>query len=108
MDIEAAAYGTFPASKQKDEILFVDRTGMHRLPVQRCACKQNWPLSAQLMDMGFFPSSFHSPKTVFTFSLLDEICSDSLECKTSMAGAFKKIVCKMSPFFPHTVPVSPC
>lgn len=108
IDIESAAYGTFPSGKQKDDILFVDRTGMHRLPVQRCVCKQDWPLSAQLMDMGFFPGSFHSPKTVFTFSLLDEIRLDSLECKTSMTRAFKKIVRKTSPSFPHTVPVSPC
>lgn len=100
------AYGGFPKTARKGDILFIDRTGIHRLPVRKCNCKADWPLSSQLMEMGFFPSSFHSPKTVFTFNVLDEIRLDSLECKTSMTRIFKKIVRKTAPNFPHTVPVS--
>jgi hypothetical protein len=57
---------------------------------------------------GFFPASFNRPKTVFTFTVLDDFLLDNLECGTSAMNYYSKLQRMTSSMFPHLVPVMPC
>ncbi|KAG2738524.1 hypothetical protein P692DRAFT_201873906 [Suillus brevipes Sb2] len=56
--------------------------------------------------MGLFPASFTSPKTAFTFAVLDDFLLDNLECRTSVMNYYSKLRRVTSSVFPHLVPVS--
>ncbi|KAG1725161.1 uncharacterized protein EDB91DRAFT_1254899 [Suillus paluster] len=58
----------------------------------------------QLFEMGLFPASFTSPKTAFTFVVLDDFLLDNLECGTSAMNYYSKLRRVTSSVFPHLVP----
>ena len=87
-------------------LIFVDRSGVHKLAVHWCQCSNAAEQDIQLLDMGFFPASFRRVRTVFTFAVLDDFLVDNLECKTSASSYYTKIRHITSKVFPHTVPVS--
>ncbi|KAG1862833.1 hypothetical protein DFJ58DRAFT_656749, partial [Suillus subalutaceus] len=45
----------------------------------------------QLFEISLFPASFTSPKTAFTFAVLDDFLLDNLECGTSAMNYYSKL-----------------
>lgn len=106
-----AEYGNgLPKLKGPNVVCFVDTSGVHKLRVHMCHCPNTQANDLQFMAMGFFPASVDSPKTVFTFSLLDDLRLNNLECHTPFRSYWKTLVRKTSCEFPLSVPVSrpPC
>lgn len=93
--------------KGNHNMVIVDATGVHPIKVVWCGCSDAAPQEVQLFELGLFPSSFKSPKTAFTFSVLDDFRLDNLECKTAARRYFNKLRRLTSPAFPQSVPVSP-
>lgn len=113
VDEEDFTYFSFPSSQQGGSgsgattmMSIVDRTGVHQLEVHWCRCANAAQDDIQLLEMGFFPSSYKRIRTVFTFHVLDEYLLDNLECKTSAMHFYEKIRRLTCSAFPHTVPVS--
>ncbi|KAG1844237.1 hypothetical protein F4604DRAFT_1937648 [Suillus subluteus] len=57
----------------------VDTSGLHSLMIRFCWCASALGPDMQLFEIGLFPASFTSPKTVFTFAVLDNFLLDNLE-----------------------------
>jgi hypothetical protein len=57
----------------------------------------------QLMMEGLFPATFHQPKTVFTFQVLEDYHLDNLECKTTPNQFFSHLRRLTNDEFPNTV-----
>lgn len=89
-------------------VTIVHTNGMHRLPVILCGCpgRQERVLDDYL-ELGLFPASFHTIRTVFTFAVLDDNLLSYLECHTTSMQYFQKLRRLTNPAFPHTVKVSP-
>ena len=86
-------------------VTFVDRSGVHPIPVQFCKCSNASAADIQLFQMGFFPASFLlRPQTAFTFGVLNDFLIDNLECKTSAQSYYEKLRQLTSAIFPHLVP----
>jgi len=86
--------------------VIVDKSGVHRLGIKFCKCPGAMSPDIQLFQVGLFPASFSKPKTVFTFSVLDDFLLDNLECGTSAMNYFNKLRRITSGSFPHLIPVS--
>jgi hypothetical protein len=86
--------------------IIVDSTGVHRIRVQRCTCKDALPLDEQMFALGLFPATFQRVRTAFTFRVLDEFLVENVECKTSAFNFYGKLRRITSNTFPHMVPVS--
>jgi hypothetical protein len=84
----------------------VDTSGLHSLMIRFCRCSNALSQDMQLFEMGLFPASFTSPKTAFTFAVLDDFLLDNLECGTSAMNYYSKLRRVTSSVFPHLVPVS--
>lgn len=84
----------------------VDRSGIHSLMIRFCRCTNAMTADKQLFETGLFPASFTSPKTAFTFEVLDDFLLDNLECGTSAMNYYSKLRRVTSSVFPHLVPVS--
>ncbi|KAG1787530.1 uncharacterized protein HD556DRAFT_1312716 [Suillus plorans] len=61
----------------------VDTSGLHSLMIRFCKCTDAMSPDMQLLETSLFPASFTSPKTAFTFAVLDDFLLDNLECGTS-------------------------
>ncbi|KAG1721470.1 uncharacterized protein EDB91DRAFT_1240306 [Suillus paluster] len=70
--------------------IVVDTSGLHSLMIRFCRCADTLSPDMQIFEMGLFPASFTSPKTTFTFVVLDDFLLDNLEFTSSV--------------FPHLVP----
>lgn len=106
---EAASFGLHIDEQWKKgnhNMVIVDATGVHPIKVVWCGCSDAAPREVQLFELGLFPSSFKSPKTAFTFAVLDDFRLDNLECKTAARRYFNKLQRLTSPAFPQSVPVS--
>ncbi|KAG1853038.1 hypothetical protein F4604DRAFT_1933492 [Suillus subluteus] len=57
----------------------VDTSGVHSLMIRFCRCASALGPDMQLFEIGLFPASFTSPKTAFTFAVLDDFLLDNLE-----------------------------
>ncbi|KAG2347668.1 hypothetical protein BDR05DRAFT_876613 [Suillus weaverae] len=86
--------------------MVVDTSGLHSLMIRFCWCTNALSPDMQLFKMGLFPVSFTSPKTAFTFAVLDDFLLDNLECGTSAMNYYSKLRRITSSVFPHLVPVS--
>jgi hypothetical protein len=92
-------------TKGKDILIVVDSSGVHHLPVVWCKCKDHEDRKdLQLLQMGYYPASYRSTRTVFTFSVLDEFIISNLECKTPAMSFYAKLRRLTSKAFPDTVP----
>ena len=58
----------------------VDRSGVHRLAIQPYHCHGHPPIHHQLLQIGLYPATQTSPRTAFTFAILDDF---RLMCKVS-------------------------
>ena len=93
-------------SAQCPMVTIVDITGVHELRARFCRCSplDNCSLTDQLISMGLFPATMKSPRTAFTFQLLDDLNLMNLEGKVSTFKYFKKLRRLTSNAFPHLVP----
>ncbi|KAG1888830.1 hypothetical protein F4604DRAFT_1915893 [Suillus subluteus] len=82
----------------------VDTSGLHSLMIRFCRCTGALSSDMQLFEIGLFPVSFTSLKTVFTFAVLDDFLLDNLECGTSAMNYYSKLRRITSSVFPHLVP----
>ncbi|KAG1850665.1 hypothetical protein F4604DRAFT_1934338 [Suillus subluteus] len=82
----------------------VDTSGLHSLMIRFCRCASALGPNMQLFEIGLFPASFTSPKTAFTFAVLDDFLLDNLECGTSAMNYYSKLRRITSSVFPHLVP----
>ncbi|KAG1837769.1 hypothetical protein F4604DRAFT_1692091 [Suillus subluteus] len=69
----------------------VDTSGIHSLMIRFCWCASALGPDMQLFEIGLFPASFTSPKTVFTFAVLDDFLLDNLECGMSAMNYYSKL-----------------
>lgn len=86
-------------------LTYVHINGVHQLPTSFCKCAGAPSEEIQLLRMGLFPSTSHSPGTAFTFQLLDDYLLENLECKTSALHYFSKLRRMTSKAFPNLVKV---
>ncbi|KAG1814166.1 hypothetical protein DFJ58DRAFT_740006 [Suillus subalutaceus] len=84
--------------------MVVDTSGVHSLMIRFCQCASALGPNMQLFEIGLFPASFTSPKTAFTFAVLDDFLLDNLECGTSAMNYYSKLRRITSSVFPHLVP----
>ncbi|KAG1852523.1 hypothetical protein F4604DRAFT_1933676 [Suillus subluteus] len=82
----------------------VDTSRIHSLMIRFCRCADALSPDMQLFETGLFPASFTSPKTAFTFTVLDDFLLDNLECGTSAMNYYSKLRRITSSVFPHLVP----
>ena len=57
----------------------------------------------QLLEAGLYPTSISSPRTAFTFRVLDNFLLTNKECKTSAMAYYSKLRRVTNNAFPHTV-----
>lgn len=86
-------------------MVILHTNGIHHLPAVPCICQNAPSEEIQFLRMGFFPSTYHNIKTIFTFQLLDDYLLDNLECKTSANHYFSKLRRSTSMAFPTSVAV---
>ena len=86
-------------------LIVVDRSGIHLLPGIWCRCQQAVPEEYQALDMGLYPASAKTIRTVFTFQCLDDFLTDNQECNTSAYHYVEKLRRLTNSSFPHTAPV---
>ena len=96
----------FPVYKKRHHKLLVDRTGVHPMQVNLCHCPDAESQDLQYMATGLFPSSFLEVETAFTFTLLDDLRMDNLECKTAVQNFWHRLRRITAPLQPESVPVS--
>lgn len=84
-------------------VLIVDSSQLLSLPAVYCGCGDVSADDLSLLDLGFFPASFRTIKTVFTFRCLDDFRLSNLECKTSAYQYFQKLKRLTNPAFPNSV-----
>lgn len=87
-------------------VCVVHSTGVYHRSIRYCKCPGSSGYPLQLLSIHFFPSSFKTPETVFTFDVLDHFYIDAMECKTSAGSFFTKLRRLTSNAFPEQVPVS--
>ncbi|KAH6901080.1 hypothetical protein BKA70DRAFT_1375132 [Coprinopsis sp. MPI-PUGE-AT-0042] len=85
-------------------LIVVHLNGVHYLPFHFCRCPGHVSDDLQLLRNGFYPATFKSIRTVFTFQLLDDYLLDILECHTSAFHYYSKLCRVTNKPFPHTVP----
>jgi hypothetical protein len=91
-------------TKRKNILIVVDSSGVHHLLVVWCKCKDyENRKDLQLLQMGYYPASFRSTWTVFTFAVLDEFLVSNLECKTPAMSFYAKLRRLTSKAFPNTI-----
>jgi hypothetical protein len=91
---------------KEDVICVVHTSGIFQSRIRYCSCINAAQRYVQLLNLHLFPASIVSPKTAFTFAVLDHFEIDAMECKTSAMSFMSKLKRLTSDPFPHTVPVS--
>ncbi|KIJ65331.1 hypothetical protein HYDPIDRAFT_28041 [Hydnomerulius pinastri MD-312] len=82
----------------------VDISGIHIIAICPCKCLQQSPFRAQLLEVGLYPATQKSPRTVFTFQLLESFRLMNLECKVTAMSFYKYLRRVTDPVLPHTTP----
>jgi hypothetical protein len=103
----SAPFGQSPPAKDEFDnpfVLIVDSSQLLSLPAVYCGCENAAADDLQFLDLQFFPASFKTIKTVFTFRCLDDFRLSNLECKTSAYQYFQRLRRLTNPAFPYSVP----
>ena len=87
------------------EMIIVDVSGVHVMPVRFCRCPGSEPDDIQLIQNGLYPSTQRAIRTCFTFSALDSFLLENVECKTSASAFYSRLQRQTDPVFPDSVPV---
>lgn len=83
--------------------VIVASTGIFKHSLQWCTCLIALERHIQLLRARLFPATFISPKTAFTFEVLDHFHLDALECQTSAMNFMSKLHRRTNEIFPGTV-----
>jgi hypothetical protein len=86
-------------------MVIVHTNGYHRMLVHFCHCANALSESIQLCDEQLFPATLFQPRTVFTFSVLDNCHIHLLSSKKPMGDFHDALVKMTSPAFPQDIPV---
>ena len=86
-------------------IVIVHSSGIFQHHINWCTCHGAAKKHIQLLREGLFPATTTSPKTAFTFDVLDHFYMDSHVCKTAAMSFFQKLCHFTNNAFPGTVPV---
>jgi len=86
-------------------MVIVHTNGIHYLPVRICRCQAAPPEDIQMMQLGYYPSTYNYIRTMFTFQLLDDYLLANLECQTSGYHYYQKLRRMTNKASPHVVPV---
>lgn len=97
---------SFTPDEKLEKLWVVASTGIFSMLVRWCHCVGCPPRHVQLLKCGLFPSSSKSPRTAFTWEVLDKFWLDSLECHTAARSFYSKLRHLTNPCFPHEVQVS--
>ena len=87
-------------------MVIVHMNGIHYLPVRICRCQAAPTEDIQMMQLGYYPSTYKYIRTMFTFQLLDDYLLANLECQTSGHHYYQKLRRMTNKATPHLVPVS--
>ncbi|KIJ16596.1 hypothetical protein PAXINDRAFT_75122 [Paxillus involutus ATCC 200175] len=82
----------------------VDISGIHITAICPCKCPQQSPFRAQLLQIGLYPATQKSPRTAFTFQLLESFRLMNLECKVTAMSFYKYLRRVTDPILPHAMP----
>ncbi|KIJ10833.1 hypothetical protein PAXINDRAFT_16227 [Paxillus involutus ATCC 200175] len=82
----------------------VDISGIHITAICPCKCPQQSPFRAQLLQIGLYPATQKSPRTAFTFQLLESFRLMNLECKVTAMSFYKYLQRVTDPILPHATP----
>lgn len=110
-DDEDEAHPPLSTSRSlKSNLIVVSSSGIFTRAVRWCQCANSAGYGQKrvqlLLRAKLYPASFHDPKTVFTFEVLDHFRIDALECKTAAMNFMNKIKRMTREAFPDEVPVS--
>ena len=94
------------AKSGNPHITVVHNSGIFDMEILYCICTNAVEKDEQLMNAGLFPSSFKQIDTAFTFTVLDDLLMDNLECKTTAQQYYFKFQSITNRMFPDSVPVS--
>jgi hypothetical protein len=86
-------------------MVIVHTNGIHYIPVRICRCQDAQSEDIQMMQLGYYPSTYKYIRTMFTFQLLDDYLLANLECQTSGHHYFQKLRRMTNKAAPHLVPV---
>ena len=89
-EIQEDPFLTFVPHVQ-DDIVVVHSGGVCHQRVRWCICPNSPAHHLQLFQTDLFAASFSSPKTAFTFDVLDHFYVDAMECRTSASSFFQKL-----------------
>ena len=76
---------------EEEDITFVNVSGVFKLQVSWCNCRDRLSQVNQLLQMGLYPATLKSTQSVFSFQLLDYFFIDNMECHTSASSFFSKL-----------------
>ena len=94
-----------PQAPSTHSIAFVDVCGVFEHNVLFCQCKNALEPWMQLFMSGYFPASTHTPKTAFSFRVLDDFFLECMECHTPAMSYMAKLGKATDAVFPHDVKV---
>lgn len=86
-------------------LTITDTNGVFKHRVAWCQCPGAPGALLQLFRDQMFPVTHHTPRSAFTFNVLDHFYIDSMECKTSANSFFHKLRRLTNSAFPGRVPV---
>jgi hypothetical protein len=95
----------YTAASGNTMLTIIDRSGVFEMEAVFCVCSKDANCDKLLLQIGLFPATFISIKTVFTFAVLDDFLKDNLECKTTAQQYYAKLQSMTSKMFPDLVPV---
>ncbi|KAK1216163.1 hypothetical protein PQX77_021216 [Marasmius sp. AFHP31] len=64
------------------DFVVLDWTGLHSITLDFCGCELAIPQHLQLMERGWWPSSYKEPRSAATFNLLRNFHLTNLQCQT--------------------------
>jgi hypothetical protein len=94
------------SNSTQSKIVLVHSSGVYLHRITWCTCPGAPPKHIQLFQNQLFSSSITSPKTAFTFDVLDHFYLDAMECKTAAMSFFQKLQRLSNNTALSTVPVS--
>ncbi|KAI0309363.1 hypothetical protein OF83DRAFT_1179718 [Amylostereum chailletii] len=71
--------------------------------VHFCQCDGAASADLQLLALGLYPASVKTPKTAFTFSVLDDASDETLNSNVTIGGFYNRLKVKTSRVSPSTV-----
>ena len=88
------------------DVVFVDVGCIYIHKVAWCRCSNAHSKAVQLLRMRQYPASLTSPRTAFTFRVLDDFYMDSVQCNTTAEAFCRKKQRLTNVYHPNGIPVS--